>query len=119
MKEQDPQSDTEKQIEALQTEVQDRLQYMMNWINSPEGRMNIICVSILQLNKVTKSTLNLYPTQFAEITTKTDNLIAQATLNYIVIWPCKTVEGNEFKFKYLKQCYTSIPITYKNRTAFF
>ena len=119
IKTEEAQSDTGKQIEALRTEIQDRLQYMMDWINSPEGRLNIICMSILQINKITKSSLNLYPTQFAEIITKTDNLIAQATLNYLVIWPCKTIEENEFKFKDLKQCYTSIPITYKNKTAFF
>ena len=119
IKAQDAQTDTGKQIEALRTEIQDRLQYIMDWVNSPEGKLNIICMSILQINKVTKSSLSLYPTQFAEIITRTDNLIAQATLNYLIIWPCKMINEDEFKFKKLEQCYTSTPITYKNKTAFF
>ena len=111
-------SDLGKQIEALKAEIQSKFQYIVDWYSSPKSRMNIMCLSILQINKITRASMKLYATEFAEILSNSQNVVAKATENYIAIWPCKTINTTEFEFTKLKDCYNHIPIKYLNKTGF-
>ena len=44
-------TDLGKQLQALKAEIQSRFQYLADWFNSPQGRLNIICQSLLQTCK--------------------------------------------------------------------
>lgn len=113
-----PATDLGKQIEGLKSELQTKFQYIMDWFNSPAGRLNIICTSLLQINKLTRASLSLYASQFAEIITNSDNLVAKATKNYLAIWPCVPVNASDIQFAKTKKCYNMIPITHDKETKF-
>lgn len=111
-------SDLGKQLAALKSELQTKFQYIIDWVNSPTGRLNIICLSLLQTNKLTRASLNLYATNFAEIVTKTNNLVAKATENYLAIWPCVPIDPMKIQFIETEECYNLIPIKYNNEMIF-
>ena len=111
-------TDLGRQLEALKSEVHARFQYIIDFYSSPQGRLNQICVAILQNNKITKSSLSLYATQFAHIVSKDANVVARATTNYLAIWPCRALERSTLEFQKLDNCYNMIPVISGNMTGF-
>ncbi len=111
-------SDIGKQIEALKSEIHARFQYLVDWYNSPQGRLNTICISLLQINKLTKSSLRYHATTFAQLASNNSNIVAKATPNYLAIWPCRALQQSDFNFQKLEDCYNMIPIQLKNKTGF-
>ena len=111
-------SDLGKQIQALKSEIQSKFQYLVDWYSSPVSKMNIMCLSLIHINRLTRASIKLYATEFAEILSNTHNVIAKATENYIAVWPCKTINITDMEFVQKRECYNHIPIKYNSTLGF-
>jgi hypothetical protein len=113
-------SDTafDEQFSALRNEMMTKYQYVLDKVDSPEGRLNILCTALVQINTILKSSLGLYATNFAKIALNKSLVIAKATDNYLAVWPCQRIREDQIVFRKTEKCYNLLPIKVRTHEAF-
>lgn len=111
-------TDIANQIVALQSEIQDKYRYLLDMINSPEGRINRLCTALKQTNIILKSFLKQNPTKFTQLAMRNNNVYSIASENYLIVWPCKQINLTEITWRLTNTCYNMIPIFYNKKEGF-
>ena len=107
-----------EQIKALQSEMIAKFQYLLDFMESPQSRLNTICLALLQTNKLIKSTIGNIATEFAQMSFNNNNLVAKATQNFLVTFPCIRYDFEEVIFRKSSLCYDKIPVAINGKEYF-
>ena len=107
-----------EQIQALQSEMIAKFQYLLDFMESPQGKLNTICLALLQTNKLMKSSIGKIATEFAQMSFHNNNLVAKATQNFLVTFPCIKYDFEEVTFRKSSMCYDKIPVAINGQEYF-
>ena len=104
----------EERFTALQEELAHKFQFLMDILSTPDGKLSILCEALAQSNKLAMVLANTNPTQIAQLLLNRTDLIAKATQDYIMVFPCETVKEVIFNAEN-NSCYNYVPVKYKKK----
>lgn len=111
-------ADIASQLSVFREEVQLKLQYLSDKIQSPDGEIARLCRSMKQTNLLLRSFITYDPTSFAQIAMGDDMLYARATNRHLLVFPCEPINIEHLMFRETDECFDMIPITINNTDAF-
>ena len=104
-----------KSEEEIQRDVDKKFQYILDIINSPRANQKFNCDIHKELSDLKWDIMQINPTKMARRITNLTNIVATATKDFLMVYPCGSVYS--YTPRYTEECWLDTPISYKLNQA--